>query len=277
MSYGWKAWDSGVSTSVDDQHHAHRRRGAHVPSASAQEALWTASKRIGTSYRFLKLDLEILAALPQHEVVAAIAMALQSLGRALLPQFGTSPLGPLLAARTEVQELVSLLGSIATRVDDTCAPTDSAPLVPHVAKPNCEGGSGYSFSSSRRPPRLASKGRAPLAPVGVVPNCEASTDCDDLIRVADVVVQSFPADISVNEVGCEAVANEIVRETERTRPESAFRFEFQARVDAHKTRYPGGTLPSELRDFGTYFWERKKWLDKEALQALRCAFCGQCV
>ena len=131
MSRSWKTWSNEESTSADAPPRA-RRHVAHIPSTNAQQALWTAAKRIGTSYRFLKLDLEMLAVMPQHaDVVSAIAAALQSLGRALLLELGSSPLHLLVAARSEVQELVGLLSSVASRagVYPLCATASSAGTV----------------------------------------------------------------------------------------------------------------------------------------------------
>ena len=118
MSRGWKqatSWSNEDSTAAEAPHSV-RRQSAHIPSSNVQQALWTASKRLGSCYRFLKLDLDMLAATDEAEdVLAAMACALQKLGAALLPKFGASPIDPVLAARSDVQELVGLLGALTCR------------------------------------------------------------------------------------------------------------------------------------------------------------------
>ena len=80
---------------------------------------------------------------------------------------------------------------------------------------------------------------------------------------------------SFADVACIAESMTISRETESTRPEASFRAEWDKQVKAHQLQYPGGTLPSELRSL-SYFWERKrKYLQFEQQQQLRCLFCGQ--
>ena len=118
MSRGWKykaPWSNGDSSTTEAPHSV-RRQGAHVPPANVQQALRTASKRLGSCYRFFKLDLDMLAATEEGEdIVAAMAFALQKLGDALLPKLGTSPIDPVLAARGDAQELVGLLGALTCR------------------------------------------------------------------------------------------------------------------------------------------------------------------
>ena len=54
---------------------------------------------------------------------------------------------------------------------------------------------------------------------------------------------------------CEAVEREIFRETERTLPDWSNREEFLKRVDEHRARYSGGTLPAEISNVEAYVTE----------------------
>ena len=101
-------------------------------------------------------------------------------------------------------------------------------------------------------------------------------DTDDVGNKDDAADKKDGRGLSAD-VACEAEAREITRATERTRPESSYRSEFQSKVDAHQARHPGGILPSELRDFDDYMKFKKKYLNAEELQLLRCKFCGQLV
>ena len=76
-------------------------------------------------------------------------------------------------------------------------------------------------------------------------------------------------------IGNQAVEHEIYRETERTRPDWSFRDESQKRVDEHKARYPGGTLPMELRDVEKYIAGRKGHLSASSQRVPTCMFCGK--
>ena len=80
-----------------------------------------------------------------------------------------------------------------------------------------------------------------------------------------------------SEAGCTANESTIFKETESTRPEASFRIEWQHRIDEHKKRYPGGTLPNELYSFDTYFRNKKKSLSADQLLMLRCCYCGSVV
>lgn len=76
------------------------------------------------------------------------------------------------------------------------------------------------------------------------------------------------------DAACEATEREIFRETERARADWSFREECQKKVDAHKARYPGGTLPADIRDVEEYVVRRKNQLKIIGQKVPRCQFCG---
>ena len=73
---------------------------------------------------------------------------------------------------------------------------------------------------------------------------------------------------------CSAIANEIHRETQLTRPSASLRAEMEKEATDHKTRYPSGALPFELRSFSNYMDKKMRTLSAEQTQLSRCCFCG---
>ena len=106
-----------------------------------------------------------------------------------------------------------------------------------------------------------------------IENNEAFTEKNTGAIYEDKCVQSSQA--STSEVGCSADQFVIVRETERARPDAGFRGDMQKEIDAHQARHPGGTLPSELCCFSDYMDKKKRWMNDERLQLLKCHFCGK--
>ena len=92
-------------------------------------------------------------------------------------------------------------------------------------------------------------------------------------KSAHVAVQALPSEVARVEFLADSMA--ISKETERTRPEASFRDEWAKKTEEHQTRYPGGTLPTELRSFEEYFERRLRYLDSEQIQLLQCQLCGK--
>ena len=105
---------------------------------------------------------------------------------------------------------------------------------------------------------------------------EKLIEVEKMVQVETTIeVPSF-SEKETCETGCTAVAQDIFRATERTRPDASFRTERQALIDAHLARHPGGTLPSELRcSFDEYLTKKKRCLSQDAIVELRCHFCGK--
>ena len=75
-----------------------------------------AAKRISAAYRWLKLDLVLLAEESMHEdILDSITASLQTIGRCVLPKLGIEPLDPNEACKETVTEFVSVLSSFAPK------------------------------------------------------------------------------------------------------------------------------------------------------------------
>ena len=85
--------------------------------------------------------------------------------------------------------------------------------------------------------------------------------------------QTHPAQMAHAE--CSAIGHIIEKETARTRPEASYRAEWERRVQQHQERYPGGTLPTELRSWEDYWARLKQSLNAEDAPNLCCLFCGK--
>ena len=122
----------------------------------------------------------------------------------------------------------------------------------------------------------------PHAPIILSPRIETSTtDSSDQHKEGPKVAvdeKGLQTDDSCFgqkfDISCEAEAGEILRATERTRPDWSFREECQKRVDEHVARHPGGVLPSEIRDVEVYIANRKRQLNIVGQKVPRCQFCG---
>lgn len=104
-SCGWNS--SGDETSGS----AYTKK--QMPAASAQDALWRVSRRIGAAWRWLKLDLSLLAESDHHkDVIESIEKTIVVLGSHVLPEYGVSPISAEKASQPETLELVSILSCI---------------------------------------------------------------------------------------------------------------------------------------------------------------------
>ena len=98
--------------SDEASHTLHQGRGQTL-APSSEEALWRVVKRVGSSLRWLKLDLALLAKQRGHDdVVQSLEVVVQMLGAKLLPDLGESPIKSSVSSRAEVIDLVGLVGAI---------------------------------------------------------------------------------------------------------------------------------------------------------------------
>ena len=72
------------------------------------------------------------------------------------------------------------------------------------------------------------------------------------------------------DVECEAKESIIRAECVLAAPLAAHQAEFQKKIDEHKGRYPGGTLPCELRDFKDYLTRKKEALEHAEQERMKC-------
>lgn len=113
--YGFSAADWKNSSGDDSQDSTGRswRREVQAPAENSQEAIWRAAKRVSAAFRWLRIDLALLAQDEQHStIIDAISTSLLLMGNALLPDLGKIPVKLNSANRTEVMELVGLLCSL---------------------------------------------------------------------------------------------------------------------------------------------------------------------
>ena len=85
----------------------------------------------------------------------------------------------------------------------------------------------------------------------------------------EVVVVPHVADAE-----CQAKENTIRAECILAAPVAVHKQEFQRKIDEHQGRYPGGTLPSELRDFADYMGRLSSSLESAEREKMRCLSCG---
>ncbi len=89
---------------------------AAIDQCDGQEVLWTAAKRLGSTWRWLNTDLLIHGCLESHrDVVQQYAGLLKLIGSKLLPGLGQPPKVALASARAGVLDLVHILSQVATR------------------------------------------------------------------------------------------------------------------------------------------------------------------
>jgi len=107
----WGDWHNSSS----DEKPSNRQQPR--PARSTDEAMWRVAKRVGSTWRWLKLDLALLAKELQHgQILRALEDTLIAVGGQLLPTLGSEPVDPALAARPEVIDLIIILGSLQKRV-----------------------------------------------------------------------------------------------------------------------------------------------------------------
>ena len=75
------------------------------------------------------------------------------------------------------------------------------------------------------------------------------------------------------DAACEAEARDIRRHTEKTRSDWSFRKECLDQQEQHLARYPGGTLPFDIRDVDEYVRRKKVALECAGKVVPRCQFC----
>jgi len=91
----------------------HSQRKTQQPAKSANEALWRAAKRFGSAWRWLKIDLALLAEEKQHqELITSIETSLKLLGKSLLPDLGLRPVNNDVLEGPDVIDFVSILSAI---------------------------------------------------------------------------------------------------------------------------------------------------------------------
>lgn len=74
---------------------------------------------------------------------------------------------------------------------------------------------------------------------------------------------------------CQAQELQTKAETDLSAPEAVLKEEWQKKADAHQAKYPGGTLPTELRSFSAFMQSKERVLETAEMQRLRCPCCGQ--
>lgn len=95
-------WHDSFGSSGEDRFYPYTtRRPAQCPAASAaEEAIWRAAKRVGSAWRWLKLDLGLLAkGIEYEQVMVSLELTLKQFGQVLLPEFGRSPIGTAVLAQ----------------------------------------------------------------------------------------------------------------------------------------------------------------------------------
>ena len=96
---------------------------AHSPPDDPEQAMWSAVRRLGPAYKWLSSDLFLLGAAEHpanRDILDTFAELLAKLGRRVLPDAGAQPMSKLVRARAEVQDLASLLLSLASRTAQVC-------------------------------------------------------------------------------------------------------------------------------------------------------------
>eukprot|EP00929_Paragymnodinium_shiwhaense_P090516 TRINITY_DN50702_c0_g1_i1.p1 TRINITY_DN50702_c0_g1~~TRINITY_DN50702_c0_g1_i1.p1 ORF type:complete len:273 (-),score=29.80 TRINITY_DN50702_c0_g1_i1:307-1056(-) len=103
----------------------------------------------------------------------------------------------------------------------------------------------------------------------------AGVQCDVPTHVESECQTMVHPSPSKADVSCHADGNMIRSEVERNRPEAELMEAFQAKVDAHKAKFPGGKLPSELRDFHSYLAYQAKFMQPPEIDKFMCLLCGK--
>ena len=93
------------------------------------------------------------------------------------------------------------------------------------------------------------------------------------VEVEKIVYKHVEARVGVD-VACEAKENTIRAECLLSAPVAAHRAEFESKIAEHKTRYPGGMLPSELYNFEDYMGRIRHRLDVAEQEKMTCLRCG---
>ena len=120
-AHGWQSSSEHLQSSDDSSRIPKDRLSGTKPRSppeDAEQAMWTVIRCIGPAYKWLCCDLFMLGATDDpinKEITDAFAVLLQKLGRRVLPTVGLQPMSKMHRARTDVQDLASLLASLACR------------------------------------------------------------------------------------------------------------------------------------------------------------------
>ena len=100
---------------------------------------------------------------------------------------------------------------------------------------------------------------------------------DDGATVAKEHVQSQTETFTRESLdfGCQAVDNIITAEVALSAPDAVHREEWTSKVNNHRSRYPGGTLPNELYSFTDFMRIKAQRLSCAEKAPLRCLSCGK--
>ena len=94
-----------------------------------------------------------------------------------------------------------------------------------------------------------------------------------------VGVEVGEAEKTLEEKACQANSREISAEVDRAMTDPEIVARWQKRVSDHQARYPGGKLPSELRDLDAFKIDGLKMMSMEERLNERCTLaclkCGQ--
>ena len=347
--------------SLDETVDAASSRQQKWSATTPEQALWSATKRIAPAWRWLKTDLTMLARQDEyHDVLQAFANLLQVMGNRLLPKVGVEPLSALSAARSEVQELVFLLASLAGGGSHVKARhvADRAvlaqPTLPSKGfnSPGKSDGRTGSISGEvpavpvvdlRASPFQVVKETTSESPVVQsiekiieVPHVQYVTvekvvekivekivevptfmDTEKLVKVQKVhtadadcfvdlgVIMGTEKPVSVKkqsvdvacfvdfgvildtakpehdekvlavDAECSADSGVIRAEMELVGPEAVHRVRLQEKVEEHESKYPGGTLPTELRCLENYMERLQRTMSSAERLSHKCPYCGK--
>ena len=137
----WRARYQGYSSLEGATKFRHRLKDERnqMPAENAEEALWRVSKRISSAYRWLCVDLTLLAKQSEHQaVLSSVEFALKAIGEAVLPDLGKNPTVAKSKHNANFMELVGVLSQMR----------DSVPV--HKTVPEAPKTAGVTSRSSRR-------------------------------------------------------------------------------------------------------------------------------
>jgi len=93
-------------------------------------------------------------------------------------------------------------------------------------------------------------------------------------KIVEKIVEVRASSAAVANFECQAEERIIRAESNLIAPEAVHRKELQDKIDQHQERYPGGTLPSDLRSFSEYMQAAKNRLVHAEQAKLCCLCCG---
>ena len=94
-------------------------------------------------------------------------------------------------------------------------------------------------------------------------------------KIAEVPVERIAKSVDVKDAQNQAEARVIAAESELRLPTAMHGAKYEEGRGAHSTKYPGGTLPTELRSFDSYMKYRESQLDYAERASLQCLSCGK--